>query len=370
MAKLDLKYRTYLKALPPRPIRLNIPGWSGLSQKMIDGSEPQPWHCLPFTEGSTYGLELVYEFDNECHVVNDGGLVRFDWDYAGEPDCKLQGSEFITFFPKAASKYYALNTSLDLQAPEGYVIRTEPHPRFFTDDSGTVPLALIGHVQYEWWPKKFFVVFRAPPPGGRHVFRKGEPYVQLLIVPRRADCATVPMSDEEAARRRELEEAIVVSSLDIAKNIWRNPASYAFNDHYKILARAFERDGLAGVDQLVDAAEKRRDLALPGDKSTSESLEIGAELEKDRKFREAFAVYNHILKREPGNSEAAGRMGVIAAIAEKPALALELMERAVALDPLSPSHRSNLGEMLRRTGRYAEAETSLRSAAALKPGDP
>jgi len=370
MEKLQIKYRAYQKALAPRPIRMKVPGWGGSPEKMEDGSEPQPWHCLPFTEGSTYGLELVYEYDNECHVVNDNGLVYFEWDFAREPGCKLEGSEFITFFPKNASKFYAYNTSLDIIPPAGHVIRTEPHPRFFTDDSGATPLSLIGNVQSEWWPKKFFVVFRAPPPGARHIFRKGEPYVQLLFVPRRAGYEPTPMSDEEAAPRRQLEQAVIVSSIDIAKNIWRNPAAYAFNDHYKVLGRAFERDGIAGIKESVDAAVQRRAQSLPTDKTIAESLQIGIDLERGRKFREAFAVYNSILERDPRNAEAAGRMGVIAASTEKPMLALELMTRAVAADPNLPWLHSNLGELYRRLSRYPEAETSLRAADALKPDDP
>ena len=54
MGPLNYKYSLYGKALPPRPIRVKNPGWGGEPQKMVDGSEPQPWHCLPFVEGSTW----------------------------------------------------------------------------------------------------------------------------------------------------------------------------------------------------------------------------------------------------------------------------------------------------------------------------
>ena len=127
MAKLDVKYFVYDNSSPPRPIRMSVPGWSGPPQKMIDGSEPQPWHCLPFTEGSTYGLELLYPYETECHVVNEDGLVRFDWDFAAEPGGMLTGGEFVTFFPKEASKYYVFHTPLNVRAPAGYTLRTEPH---------------------------------------------------------------------------------------------------------------------------------------------------------------------------------------------------------------------------------------------------
>ena len=70
MPPFPLKYRTFGKGLPPRPIRLEIPGWAGDTSKMEDGSVPQPWHCNPFVEVSTYGLELIYPYDAECHVAN------------------------------------------------------------------------------------------------------------------------------------------------------------------------------------------------------------------------------------------------------------------------------------------------------------
>src|SRR5262249_3844267 len=153
-------------------------------------------------EGCTYGLELVYPFETECQVVNDNGDVRFEWDFAREPGGVLTGGEFMHFAPRRATKYYLFNTRVDIQAPPGHVLRTEPHPRSFTDDIGTVPLAMIAHLQNEWYPRVLFVVFRAPRPGERHVFRKGEPYVQLLFVPQRVRYEPTPLSPEEEAARR------------------------------------------------------------------------------------------------------------------------------------------------------------------------
>src|SRR3954451_12349222 len=203
MDKLTIKYATYANALPPRRVKLEKPGWAGDLRKMEDGSEPQPWHCLPFVEAATYGLELLYPYETECVVVNDNGDVRFEFDYEKEPGGILTGVEFITFFPKPPAKFYLFNTRIDLQAPPGHVLRTEPHPRAFSDETGTAPLAICGHVQSEWWSRKLFVVFKSPPPGGRNVFRKGAPYAQILFVPQRAnyDLERFP-PDEEAARRK------------------------------------------------------------------------------------------------------------------------------------------------------------------------
>ena len=244
--KLPIKYRTIENALPPRPIRLDVGGWSGPAEKMVDGSNPQPWHCQPFIDGATYGLELVYPHETECRIVNDDGVVRIDWDFAREPGGGLTGFEFLLFSPVKASKYYLFNTRLDLQAPPGYVVRTEPHPRYFTDDAGTCPLAMIGHLEAEWYPRLTFVVFRAPRVGERHVFRKGEPFAQVLFVPKVVQYELTEMTDAENDARRRLERDIQESRLEIAEHVWRHPDNVSFNNHYKVLSRTFTKEGLAG----------------------------------------------------------------------------------------------------------------------------
>ena len=369
MDKFKIKYCAYDKSVPPQPIRMTAGGWGGLPQKMEDGSEPQPWHCLPFVEASTQGLELLYPYETECRVVNDGGAIRFEWDFAREPGSQLTGGEFVTFFPKEASRYYLFNTSLDIQAPPGHVVRTEPHPRFFTDDSGTVPLAMIGQVQTEWWPKRFFVVFRVPPPGQSHIFRKGEAYAQILIVPQRISYEMARMSAAEEKRRRDLEHGIILSTAEIATNSWRNPVGYEFNNHYKVLASGFARDGLGAVEEAVRQAQQRQQMALPKDKPIAECLELGYRLLREEKYLDARHVYLHVLEREPGNPEALARLGIVAMCIGVPMLALKLLGQAVQLQPRSPSYHSSLGEVLRLLGRYAEAETSFRTALQLNPND-
>jgi len=369
MEPLTFKYALYGKALPPRPVRVKNPGWGGESQKMVDGSEPQPWHCLPFVEGSTYGLELVYQYDTECQVLNDNGVIRFEWDFAAETGEKLTGGEFVSFFPKANSRFYLFNCAMDLQCPAGYVIRTEPHPRFFTDETGTAPIAMIGHVQTEWWPKKFFIVFKAPPPGQRHIFRKGEAYAQILFVPRKMDYEPTRMTGQEEAARRHLENGILTSSEHIARNVWRNSAGYAFSDHYKMLARTYDREGLAAVNAAVNEGVQRRIGKLPSDKPIARCLEIGLEYFRAEKYADARQIYVHILERDPTNSEAMCRLGIVAACTGLPMLALELITKAVAAQPRSAEYHSHLGELYRRLNRLPEAENALREARLLAPHD-
>ena len=369
MEDLVIEYYPYAAALPPRPIRLAIGGWSGAVLKMEDGSDPQPWHCLPFTEASTYGLELVYPYQNECHVINDGGAVRFEWDYASEP-AGVTGGEFVLFSPVKASKYYLFNTRLDIQTPPGYVVRTEPHPRFFTDDTGTVPCSMIGHLQNEWYPRLTFVVFRAPRPGQRHIFRKGEPFAQIIFVPTRAAYDIKQMAPEKAAQRRELEQAIQRNRFEIAENRWRHPDGVTFNNHYKLLARAFARDGIVGVEQLVREGGERHDRALPKDADLEKSLAQGTELLDQKRFEQAQEVFLHILSRYPQSADALNCSGICFACMGNMMAALKMMTEAVSLQPGTARFHTNLGELYRRIGRLADAETSLRASLQLRPRDP
>jgi tetratricopeptide (TPR) repeat protein len=369
MEHLNIKYMTYMNSQPPRPIKLDIGGWSGPAEKMVDGSNPQPWHCLPFIEGSTHGLELVYSFETPCDVVNDNGTVRFDWDFAREPGGILTGSEFLLFSPTRASKYYLLNTRIDVQPPVGYALRTEPHPRYFTDDSGTFPLAMIGQLQNEWYPRQLFVVFRAPLPGHRHTFRKGEPHSQILFVPKQTYELT-KMTSEEERRRRDLERNINVSRFEIAEHAWRHPDDVTFNNHYKVLARAYARDGMVGVEQAVRDAVAKRDKAFPLDKSVPEYLAMGEKLLVDKRYEDAHRAYAHVLSIDPNNAEALSQIGICLVCLGGVMQAIQVMTAATQIEPRVSKYHWNLGELFRRLGRFKEAEQSIRNSVSVNPNDP
>jgi tetratricopeptide (TPR) repeat protein len=361
--KLPIKYKAIGAAQPPRPIRIEVDGWGGPSEaKMVDGSNPQPWHCLPFIEGSAYGLELVYPHETECRIVNDKGVVRIEWEFADEPGGGLTGFEFLLFSPVSASKYYLFNTRVDIQAPPGHVLRTEPHPRFFTDETGTCPLAMIGHLQAEWYPRLTFVVFRAPRPGERHVFRKGEPFAQILFVPRQVGYELTEMTDDEYARRQTLERAIQNARLEIAENVWRHPDNVQFNNHYKVLARAFAKEGLTGVEREVSGALARLEAGLPADKSVAEYLELGGKSFAADDFEDAYRLFAKAHALEPDNAEVLTNLGICFACFGGMDKAQELMQAAATIDPRNARYRWNLGELLRRIGRLDEAEASIRAA--------
>lgn len=240
MPEIEIKYRLgeEYPPHPPQQIKLELPGWSGENHKHCDGTRAQPWHCQPFVEGSTYGCELIYTMPEESRVTFENGEMQFS-----QPWMKL-----------FAEGHYGYCGHIDVQVPDEYSLRLEPHPRYFTDTTGTVPLCVPGHLQTAWWPRQFFIVFKAPWPGQEHIFRPGEPYCQFLVVPNKVNYKIREMTPQEA-RVRWRHEAMV-SNLDqwIGKKWWVSNRNHAFNDKYKSMCRAWNKGGIEALEELFTQA--------------------------------------------------------------------------------------------------------------------
>ncbi len=249
MEKITLKYRTWHQGEPPRPIRLQIPGWAGQHNEHKNGDIPQPWHCVPFVEGSTYGLELLYTFDTECHVQNINGEIKFIGDFTKENNSLP--SVILPPFSTFAPGHFGMTSCLDILVPDGYVLRLEPHPRYYTDETYTVPLAIPGHLNTNMWPKIFFVVFKNPMPGQTYVFRKGEPYAQILVVPRKVNYEITEMTSTEQSARGLLDDAIQTYCKKFVENDWHDHKGNNFDDKYKILNQIYVRKGTDGVKEFM-----------------------------------------------------------------------------------------------------------------------
>ena len=124
MAKV--KYRLNDPRLAPRRTKLEIPGWAGKREPRANGSREQVWHCVPFSEGAQYGIELFYPYDNELHVTTRDGHLILQGDWGESPDSGLQWPPFRNF----GDTFYTYQILLDLKVEKGMAIRTEPHPRF------------------------------------------------------------------------------------------------------------------------------------------------------------------------------------------------------------------------------------------------
>jgi len=234
---IEIAYRLG-KALPPRPIKLKLPGWAGENNYHGNGGPPQPWHCVPFVEGNTYGIEFLYPYEEEQIVSKENGQIRFH-----NPDLP---------FKCFASGHYGYQSGTDIQIPEGYVIRLEPHPRYFVDETGEVPLMVPGHIQTQWWTRYFFIVFKTPLEGQKHIFRYGEPFGQFLVVPKKPEYKLREQTYEEKIERSQLSELTFLYDEFLGQNTWMADNGIPFNDKYKQLASAYAKNGMQGVKDLFE----------------------------------------------------------------------------------------------------------------------
>jgi hypothetical protein len=162
----------------------------------------------------------------------DRVVLEADW---GEPPDDLMWPPVRPF----GEDYYSYQISLDLEVPAGWAIRTEPHPRYYTDASNTTPLAVPALIRSEWWPMMFFCIFKAPPPGVTHVFRKHEPFLSILALPADPDLELQPMTEEEAAVRELNARRLAASRDALAEGSrWLSSTSTIFDGTYRHLFRA------------------------------------------------------------------------------------------------------------------------------------
>ena len=229
-----VKCRLFEQRLAPRRTKLEIPGWGGQSEPRRDGNREQPWHCVPFSESAQYGIEIFYPYDNELRVSTRDGKLVLDGDLGPGPGSGIEWPPFRTF----GEKYYTYQLLLDLKVEEGMAIRTEPHPRFYTDFTDTTPIAVPALLR-RWWPMVNFMVFKSPPEGRTHIFRPGEPMAQIVIIPAEPDFAIVEMSEEEAAER-ELQSRRIHASRDTlsAETHWTSSTNTVFDGTYRHIHRA------------------------------------------------------------------------------------------------------------------------------------
>ena len=82
---------------------------------------------------------------------------------------------------------------------------------------------------------------------------------------------------------------------------------------------------------------------------------------------QARAAYEEVLRRQPSNFDALHLLGVVALQSRDPQKSVELIERALAVDPRAPVAHSNLGNAWNALGEPQRALTCYEEALALKP---
>lgn len=228
-----VKCRNYLNDKTiPKKIKIKVPSWAGESGH----KNPNPWHCKPFMDASQYGYELIYPFEGKMYVKKQNGKLSF------ESENKLA----LNYIDEFAPNYYSISSFIDLNPPEGYLTRIEPHPRFYTDVTGNCPLAVAGHLK-RFWARIFFVVFKSPLEGQTHIFSYEEPYASLLFLPENSDFKIDLMSEGEIKFRENIEKNIHDKGAKIATHSWFDSKGNNFNNKYKVLNKMYENKGLEFV---------------------------------------------------------------------------------------------------------------------------
>jgi hypothetical protein len=130
-------------------------------------------------------------------------------------------------------EYYTYQILIDLKVQEEYALKFETHPRFYTDTTGTAPIAVPAVVRH-WWPMVNFVVFKSPAEGQTHIFRPGEPFIQVSIVHADLKPELVEMPEEEAAERELQSQRIYASRSTLsADSQWASSTDTIFDGTYR-----------------------------------------------------------------------------------------------------------------------------------------
>ena len=112
---------------------------------------------------------------------------------------------------------------------------------------------------------------------------------------------------------------------------------------------------------------------VPGSPPESVAAVLQAVLEqavlfhRAHRYREAAQLYGHILQIDPRHADSLHLLGMVAGKAKMPALAIELIGKAIAVNGERAAYHSNLGTLLQAEGRLDEAEACYARALALDP---
>jgi len=244
---MKLTYRSYQAEMAPRRPKVEVPGWAGQSTHEL----PQPWHCKPFLSAATYGLEVYFNWRQECQVTMRRGQLVWSGDLSAErPEGAPEDwSPFSAFSPN----FFGLSSMLDIKVPKDFGLMILPHPRYFTDTTGTAPCAVSGLIETNWWPRMFFLVFKAPPLKGKIIFKHNDPIAQLIVVPLNEEYKVTEMSDKEKKRRNNLAFKLATKWQEYSSRIVFSKDGYPFfHNKYKRLSRVACKHGPDEATACID----------------------------------------------------------------------------------------------------------------------
>jgi tetratricopeptide (TPR) repeat protein len=102
-------------------------------------------------------------------------------------------------------------------------------------------------------------------------------------------------------------------------------------------------------------------------RSIHQAVNLALERQKANRLLDAAAIYRSILKLQPRHFDALQLLGVVCHRLGDHHQAIELMRRALQVDPFIATVHTNLGEAYRELNRLDEAVHCYKTAIALKP---
>ncbi|MGD0463665.1 MAG: tetratricopeptide repeat protein [Tepidisphaeraceae bacterium] len=99
----------------------------------------------------------------------------------------------------------------------------------------------------------------------------------------------------------------------------------------------------------------------------NQALKTATKHHRSGRLKEAERIYLRILKRNPNHADALHLLGILATQTGEPDVAVELINRAIAVKPAVADFYDDLGHALVVLGRHEEAITAHRKAIALNP---
>jgi Flp pilus assembly protein TadD len=101
--------------------------------------------------------------------------------------------------------------------------------------------------------------------------------------------------------------------------------------------------------------------------SIEQAMQLAIQNHQAGRLAEAEKIYRQVLTRQPGNPNALHLLGVIAAQLRQSDAAIDLIRRAITINPGAADYHNNLANALRDKGLLDEAAAAYRQAIRLKP---
>ena len=243
-----IKYRSYLENFCPNKIKLDTEGWAGSAQEFKSTKKVQPFLCKPFTDANLYGWELIYPYNTTVKIYKDINVLKIDAEENWAKDGDLVKKHGVPI-GAIGDNHFGINTALDIQVPENYVLRIENHPSFYSEHN--LPCIIPGHLETNWWSSLFFIVCKAPANGETLTISKDCKLAQIFPVIKNLPDNLVEMTKEEKINRAEMYACLNMNRKNLASG-YKDDKNNFFDNLYKKMSKYYSIFGHDGLNKLVN----------------------------------------------------------------------------------------------------------------------